>query len=345
MSKNLTRGIDNKNGFLDKLKDSSILVEVRKDPDLLLCIRNNYVNIYYKGASLAKIEYVYKKLRFSIANKYLDPKKSSGYDNSYSEKCLIESINKIKEGIRKFQENGKKFEKMAQQELILKNNNQKSNWFCVDMEYVMQRSNKYEPNFGRFDIVAISKEKPHRIALIELKYGCKSYGGDYKQLKDAQNNNKVILETDDNFGCGILGHTCDYIRYIKSGNIAVLKDEIIEICKNYSKIKMIPENPNPKYVKDFPDNPEVYFITVGEDVETARTQMKKYLFTEEVDYKPSIYNVEAVLGLDITKQDCRFNPKFLFSEEELENLNIDDIIDYGKYYYGLENLNRIKKQS
>ena len=28
-----------------------------------------------------------------------------------------------------------------------------------------------------FDIIALSKEKPHRVALIELKYGKKALGG------------------------------------------------------------------------------------------------------------------------------------------------------------------------
>lgn len=196
MSKKYTRGIDNYD-FLNKLNNSRILQKVRTDPDLFLGIRNNYVNIYYLGASLAKISYIRNDFHFSIANKYLPsyaPNQKLVYDTSYTEAKLIDDIDKIKGKIYDFQyqiQNGKneKYEKIVQQKLIQRNNqNQDSKWFCVDMEYNMQRKNKNQPNFGRFDIVAFTKTKPHRIALIELKYRCNAYGGNYDQLKIATNN-------------------------------------------------------------------------------------------------------------------------------------------------------------
>jgi len=71
-------------------------------------------------------------------------------------------------------------------------NNRNSNWFCIDVEYVKAFQNKKEKDKadfnGRFDIIAISKKKPHKIALIELKkYGNRTIGGNsgiYKHVED-----------------------------------------------------------------------------------------------------------------------------------------------------------------
>jgi len=348
MSKKYTRGIDNK-GFFNNLGNSSILKTVKNDPDLFLGIRNNYVNIYYEGASLAKISYINNNFRFSIAQKYLPnpkPNTKSCYIISYTEMAFIKDIVVIKNKIHDFQYkiNNQKCEKLAQQKLILDNNkNRNSNWFCVDMEYNMQRKSSSQQNFGRFDIVAISKTKPHRIALIELKYGCGAYNGNYEQLRLALsdikyiNNKGYILTTDYNYGSGIFGHVCDYIRYKNSGNISTLKSEIIQICNNYSELVMMPHSLNLKNIvsTDFSEEPEVYFITIGGKISTEKMQMKKYLLSKSKCKDSSIYNIEDILGVDISVQNNLFNPIFLFCDYNITNLNIDDIIDDPRYSKGL----------
>lgn len=307
---------------------SEILKIVRADPSLFLGIRNNYVNIYYLGASLTKISNKKNGLRFSTSVKYLPycTRGLKNYDISYTEEKLIDNIREIKRNIYNYQYQGStrknvKREKIAQQKLMQKNNlNPASKWFCVDMEYGLQRKHNKEPNFGRFDIVAISKTKPHRIALIELKYGSEAYSGDYKQLKIAmsnekyQNDKEYILTTNHNFGSGILGHVCDYIRFMESGKISILKEGIIESCNNYSELDLLPENLDLKdiSIKDFSEKPEVYFITLGEDIKKAKTQIKKYLVSKNKNKGASKYNFEDILGVDITKSNSLFNLQYLF---------------------------------
>ena len=57
----------------------------------------------------------------------------------------------------------------------MNNNNKDSRWYCFDVEWVKAFENQQQKNEakfnGRFDIMAISKKKPQKVALIELKYG------------------------------------------------------------------------------------------------------------------------------------------------------------------------------
>jgi len=56
------------------------------------------------------------------------------------------------------------------------------------MEYSKQRKNKEDgENSGRFDIIAVSVEKPHKVVLIELKVGSGAISGEsglYKHADD-----------------------------------------------------------------------------------------------------------------------------------------------------------------
>lgn len=274
--------------------------------ELFLGVRNDYINLYYKSASIAKISVVSKELNCIIAKKYLDPHASSGYQ-VITQSGIIEQYPKIKKNIDSFYAPN---EKTAQQRLIINNNsNPFSNWVCIDMEYVKQRHSREDDAFGRFDIIAVSKNIPRKVALIELKYGNSAIGG----------------------ASGILKHTQDYLNFIGQD---VFKNHLLrEITSIIESHKTIDSSfPLPLCdEKDFYEKPDIYFITLDNQNDRARRTMKKYVRSGAGCSKHNIY---TEIGIDITSaNDKGYTPTFLFSEDN--GANIFDILDDSLYTKGL----------
>ncbi len=207
-------------------------------------------------------------------------------------------------------------EKKAQSKLfILNNQNEDSKWYCIDVEYVKQFKNiqqRTKAGFqARFDFIAVSKEAPHRIALIELKYGRKAIGGN----------------------SGIHKHVKDFKKF-KENNFfnPLFTKELIKIIESLKLLEFNIPFETLK-VEDFL-TPEFFFITLNNNKEkskgsTPKQSMAGYLFEEKrwgctrLTTKDS---VEKHFG-DITKKNNPFNATFLFSSQTLDNLSINDIID------------------
>ena len=60
----------------------------------------------------------------------------------------------------------------------MNNRNVESEWYCTDVEWRRPADAEHLDFNARFDIIAITKKSPYRIAIIELKYGRKAVGGD-----------------------------------------------------------------------------------------------------------------------------------------------------------------------
>lgn len=208
-------------------------------------------------------------------------------------------------------------EKKAQSKLVLSNNeNKASNWFCIDVEYVKSFYNQKEKDEAklnaRFDIIALSKKEPHKVALIELKYGINAISGK----------------------SGIYKHVKDYVRFCDKGFFEEhLKHEIIDIIKSQKDLGLAVPFELPEEDNLLP--PEFYFITLNnnakkENASTPKQTMAGYLFE---DYRwdckrlSEKYCVENDFG-DITKKNNKFHATFLFSRATIEGLEkIVDIID------------------
>ena len=320
--KKITRGIDS--DFAEAFKKCELyeLYENHKD-ELIIGVRNDYLNLYYNCDSIAKIEYkkTEKKIVCEINKYYLDGKHYTGY--TVKEKRIRIEPSQIIEQYETIKANSDKkatLEKKAQSKLVLLNNeNQESKWFCIDIEYVKQfndMAEKKEANLnGRFDIIALSKEKPHRTALIELKYGSGAIGGK----------------------CGIYKHISDFSEFCRKGFFeSHLKQEIINIVK--SQIALGVEVPfELPEISTLLSEPEFYFITLDNNPEKTgasapKQTMAGYLFKEKRwDCKrlSTIQCVENDFG-DVTKKDNPFHATFLFSTATLDNLGISDIIE-GQY--------------
>jgi len=173
----ITRGISK--DFAECFKQSILYKLYTKHPDeLFIGVRNDYLNLYYNCDSFAKIEYNKKNniICCKINNYYLN-----GVSNSKTNTVDPNRIYNEYDILKKNSNNKPKVnvEKKAQSKLVILNNsNESSNWYCLDIEYKKQFNNKKERDAsgfkGRFDIIAISKKVPHRVAIIELKYGSRS---------------------------------------------------------------------------------------------------------------------------------------------------------------------------
>lgn len=315
MEKKKIRGISKE--FAEAFKQSELnkLYEEHKD-ELFIGVRNDYLSLYYNCDRVAKVEYKQEKIICEIDKYYLD---GIHYNSKDKEKRYKIEPKDICIHYGKIKENSNKKaspEKKAQSKLVLlNNNNSHSNWFCIDIEYIKSfanRAEQEEANFkARFDIIALSKTAPHRVALIELKYGGDAMGGE----------------------SGIRKHVADFSKFCELGYFEKqLKEEIIEIIKSQKELGIrVPFETPEKFDIAMP---EFYFITLDNNAKnekgsTPKQRMAGYLFNDKrwgckkLSTKDS---VEKDFG-DITKKDNEFFATFLFSKARLENIEIVDIVD------------------
>lgn len=309
---------------------------------LFLGIRNNYVNIYYKCASIIKINLMEETGK--IAKRYLDQKNDSGYIKISSQN-LEKNYTDIKNNIDKIQI--KKNEKTAQQKLIMNNNsNPESEWFCVDLEYVLQLNGK-KSEYGRFDIIAITKKAPYKVALIELKATSGAIGGVSENFRRFLEKNgsgiginllqqKGSLRGVGSLGSGILGHAYDYVNYLNTDFYEkYLKKEIINIIKNYRELDIIDKSVFVDINEDkISELPEIYFLTINNEKDRLRKTMYNYLCNKNKN--ASKYNLEKIFDINLTEQNSCFNPIFLFSEDNGDNIH--DILKPALYKTGFQDL-------
>lgn len=312
--KKITRGISE--DFAEAFKESELfqLYEKHKD-ELFIGVRNNYLNLYYNCDSIAKIQYTNSSVSCEIDNYYLEGKNFKSADREKRQKIEPKQICSQYPKIIKYSNAKSTPEKKAQSRLVLLNNgNKESNWFCIDIEYVKQFNNRKEKEKaafnGRFDIIAISRKKPHKVALIELKYGNGAIGGN----------------------SGIYKHIEDFSKFCDAGFFeGHLKQEIIEIIKSQKELGIGVPLELPEAVDVL--MPEFYFITLDNNASTEKASTPKqtmagYLFSQPRwgCKRLSTKCVETDFG-DITKKDNKFHATFLFSKATLDNLAITDIID------------------
>lgn len=307
-TKKLTRGISEE--FAEAFKSSDLydLYQMHQD-EIFIGVRNQYLNLYYNCDSIAKVKLSGKVITCETNPYYLG---TSGKTKNTDPAEILAQYDEIKKKSDKKSTD----EKKAQAKLVLlNNNNPESKWYCFDVEWVKAFENQTQKDhadfYGRFDIMAIAKEKPHRVALIELKYGSRAIGGasgickhigDFKTFKDKRYFNRQEV--------------CDIISSQKNLGVAIpvgLQDLIPENIGGY----------------DF------YVITLNNNAtkgSTPKQTMAGYLFDEERWGCKRIASktVESDFG-DVTKVTNPLHVHFLFSTQTLDNLTINDIIEHDNY--------------
>lgn len=280
-------------GYLKEIESKKLFVGIRKD----------YFNLYYKGASVAKFKIIDEGIVCTTSPQYYkENSHKKGKQISIDEFDLDEVIRGIDEHIKR--KNTK--EKECQQNLIMANNSPESNseWFCIDMEYNMEKESSKIANYGRFDIVAVSKNRDnesgkYKVALIELKVGTDSFSGTseyFKNLTKEKESIKGIINVEDknNIGSGILGHFSDYVRYLNDSNrYNMLTEELCRILKNYHELELMTFDYKITEA-DFEKEPVVVFLTYSGkdssdknlDVIKVKNSFRRYLLNKKVDGHP-----------------------------------------------------------
>jgi hypothetical protein len=312
--KKLTRGINKE--FAKAFKEC-ILYNLYKENsnELIIGVRNNYLNLYYNCDSIAKVEYKQKKITCEIDKYYLEGTHYFGKNKRIKIAPSIIYLNYKK--IKVISDGKATLEKKAQSKLVILNNNNDSRWYCFDLEWVKAFKNlqaKKDSNFnGRFDIIAISKEAPHRVALIELKYGSRAIGG----------------------SSGIYKHIEDFVKYQE--NKYFDKQEIFDIIESHKLLDLdLPTELKNIKLKDIV-NFEFYIITLDNNVKkmgrsNPKQTMAGYLFNDNRwnNKKVSTRTVQASYK-DVTDKNNSLHVNFLFSNQTFPNITINDIIEYIDY--------------
>lgn len=300
------RGLSNPD-FINKLKDSKFLLEVKKNKNLVVGIRDEYINIYHNCDSLAKIDFPKGEFKTTVGGYYIGKK----CKQSISEDEWVQNLETLIANSELRNTN----EKKAQAQLFINNNNNPDAlYFCIDLEYTRTSEN------WRFDIIAIEKAAPHNVALIELKYGNKSIDG----------------------SSGIRKHIKDYYNFHKNNSYTQLKKELIDIIRSLSLIGIcIPKEIRELKIEDLAPAPTYYFITLDNNGETEKKStpqmsMSGYLFKDKLwgckRRSTEVLNDDDCYSL--IKKDKSFDPTFLFSKVTLDNIDvINNIVNSNAYEY------------
>ena len=196
--------------FMGDLVDSDgvlhpILTRVKKDHTLMLAIRENFINIYYRGGNILKImEHNKGSYQASFDDRYnksglLIPDSPSEINNQNDSRSWIDSFPSRKNIMDEYFSTYGKAEREFQQLIARENNNStisnESEYFVSDIEVA-------EP-YAMFDIMAIRWLAAQRkdgsnckAALIEMKYGDSALTGSAGLLKHLKDMEKLITNKD-----------------------------------------------------------------------------------------------------------------------------------------------------
>ena len=133
-------------------------VNEQGEHEYFLGLRKDYTCLYYRGMRMAEISLDAKELIQYKMDSYYNPKadKKPLTYAEFSQKDNFEYIKKrIDMHVTGRHDNKLRKEKVCQQWIINKNNELKSEWYFIDMEYIFDAC-----PYGRPDIIAI-KRKPN----------------------------------------------------------------------------------------------------------------------------------------------------------------------------------------
>ena len=312
------RGIDET--LIKQFGASPLCDLIKKDKDLLACIRDNAIGIYHLADKVAMVHNRKGELVCKVNDFYMSGKHTKK-EHSYKAEEICTKIKDIKANSLS---RGTP-EKNAQHTLVSKNNsNPDSEWFCIDIEY--RQSTKVQENIdqkfnGRFDIIAVSKTTPHRVAVIELKYNSSAIGGD----------------------AGIVKHIKDF--KIFSQNPVCSENLCSEIVCQLHNLHQIGINVPKELLEipfDFSAKIEFYVITLWDDKSNPKAKMGQYLFNDAREHwvggtsaRVSTKNAMKETGINV-ENNPPFDIKFLFKKvQSPTDFHIDDILQESLYDYVL----------
>jgi len=247
-------------GFLQTLLDLTKL-----DSTLCLEIRGNYINIYYRGGNVIRIEEKQDVFKASFDRKYLDkdltkvPDLPVNLNSPKDAEAWIEAIPLLKHEMDLWFGHHPKSEREFQQ-LMLRENNfgnsaKSTDYFICDIEYANHT--------GRFDLIAVkwSSSSVHRknnrnlrLAFIEMKYLDNALTG----------------------GAGLCKHIEDINTFLsKSENLKNIKEQMRDIFNQKLDLGLID---NQNSIESFcDDKPEFILALINHDPDSSilRNELKR----------------------------------------------------------------------
>ena len=176
--------------FMKNLKENgelhSLLLAVLNDDTICMEIRENYINIYYRGGNLCKISESGDHYIYHFDSNYaLDKEVRESLLDFANFDCemWLRSFPLLKSIMDSWFNKYPKEEREIQQHIVRENNFSviagDTDYFIVDLEYTSSESE------GRFDMIAIKwqstsqgrkNRRDKQLVLIEVKYGDKAMG-------------------------------------------------------------------------------------------------------------------------------------------------------------------------
>ena len=252
--------------FFDALKVGMLkplLEYVKNDNTLDLEIRENYVNIYYRGGNILDVKIKKGLFSFHFKDKYLANHPFLLYgtiEKQYKSMNWNEYFPVAKQAMDYYFTKIAKQEREFQQLVVRENNNSKiangTDYFIIDIEYDNHSK-------ARFDIIAVewptksrklSKNNlPPKLVIFEMKYGDKAF----------------------THFAGIQKHINDFKTFqSKSNEVIALKNEMLVVFQQKRDLGLIPclsgiGKTNAHSVKIFTNDIELIFLFVNHDPEST----------------------------------------------------------------------------
>lgn len=224
---------------------SPILQQVHKDNNLSVEIRNNYINIYYRGGNLLKITKKASQHKYSFEfdiqyckeenqNKSEIAKLTKQVDSEVHVDEWAKAFRIIKEEMDTYFASRSKPEREYQQLVVRENNigraSKETDYFICDIEY--------QTEMTRLDLIAVKKSinGKFRLSLIEMKY-----------LDDALKGKS-----------GVVDHVRKADIFIQKWDLSLLREEMRDILNIKRRLGLIENLPDEIEFTD--EIPEFIFL-------------------------------------------------------------------------------------
>jgi len=240
-----------------------LLERVKKDHTVCLEIREDYINIYYRGGNLIKIER--KDNYVPWFDKHYCINKNVRVINKLPKKlCAKTDVNAWVSAIPNLKEvmdfwfgiNPK--EEREFQQLFLRENNgftigNSTDYFIIDIEY--------DNHCGaRFDLVAIEWESEGSVRKLQKQYSPKLTFIEMKYGDNALTGKS-----------GILNHIEDFKEYLNKHGLDPIRDEMVLLFKQKRALGLIPAlADNKNNIKKFSDKTDFVFLLANHDPASSK---------------------------------------------------------------------------